>query len=528
MTGLVAAPLTSAGTGFKKAQITTAGTNNANLVLRVTDAFISAAEDPSGCYVTVNDTPMWRFDTIAQTSAWEPADLTIGTCIPRIIASVPADGTRYVSPSTTIQMTFREPMNPATLTTQTFSGPCVGSILLSADNFATCIGLTATAPVMSNGNRTATMTPAAPLGTGLYKVRVTAPAATAAGMVANPAFTTAGFSVAGPCTTAGLLISQVYGGGGNSGSVYRNDFIELHNRTSSTISLAGWSVQYINASGTGPWLVTNLSGSIAPGGYYLVQEATGAGGTTPLPTPDAIGTISMGATAGKIALVSSTLPLTEGCPSSASFVDLVGYGTAATCYRGTPTANLSNTTAAIRAELGCADSQNNGVDFEVLPAAPRNSDVTNVSCSCGDGTPNNETGLPVEADMCALVSPLGFTVAPGTSTPTITGELFESGVTPTWGANPDVRMQIGYGALAANPLTNYVFYDAAWLGTVLGTDDQFAGTFVSPATTGQYKYTVRYTVDAAATWTYCDPDGAGSNAGLVFDPATLPIMTVGP
>ncbi len=42
---------------------------------------------------------------------------------------------------------------------------------------------------------------------------------------------------------------------------------------------------------------------IEPGQYYLVQEAAGAGGTVNLPTPDAIGTIAMSGTAGKVALV---------------------------------------------------------------------------------------------------------------------------------------------------------------------------------------------------------------------------------
>src|SRR5437660_11906489 len=85
--------------------------------------------------------------------------------------------------------------------------------------------------------------------------------------------------------SSSIVISQVYGGGGNSGSTFKNDFIELFNRGNSTINVAGWSVQYASTTGTS-WQVTSLSGSIAPGKYYLVQEAAGAGGTTNLPTPD--------------------------------------------------------------------------------------------------------------------------------------------------------------------------------------------------------------------------------------------------
>src|SRR6185436_4721208 len=40
-----------------------------------------------------------------------------------------------------------------------------------------------------------------------------------------------------------VVISQVYGGGGNAGAVYTNDFIEIFNRGTTTVDLSGWSVQ---------------------------------------------------------------------------------------------------------------------------------------------------------------------------------------------------------------------------------------------------------------------------------------------
>src|SRR3954462_14752752 len=104
---------------------------------------------------------------------------------------------------------------------------------------------------------------------------------------------------AGPAlATSQIVVSQVYGGGGNSGATYKNDFIELFNRGTAAVSVSGWSVQYTSAAGT-TWAVTNLNGTIPAGGYYLVQEAAGAGGTTNLPTHDASGNIAMAATAGK-------------------------------------------------------------------------------------------------------------------------------------------------------------------------------------------------------------------------------------
>ena len=109
----------------------------------------------------------------------------------------------------------------------------------------------------------------------------------------------------------GVVISQVYGGGGNSGSTYTNDFIELYNPTASAVPLTGWSVQYAATTGTN-WQKTDLAGSIPAGGYYLVQEAQGAGGTTPLPTPNATGTIAMAAGAGKVVLLNTNTLTTRG------------------------------------------------------------------------------------------------------------------------------------------------------------------------------------------------------------------------
>jgi hypothetical protein len=184
-----------------------------------------------------------------------------------------------------------------------------------------------------------------------------------------------------------LVISQVYGGGGNSGSVYENDFIEIFNRGTTSVSVSGLSVQYASSGGSS-WSVTSLSGTIAPGAYYLVAEARGSGGTTALPTPDATGSISMSATSGKVALVNGTGALTcsTSCVPSASILDFVGYGSSASAFEGSgPTATLSNTTAALRAGAGCTDTDNNAADFTAGTVAPRNSATAHHSCGSGGG-----------------------------------------------------------------------------------------------------------------------------------------------
>ncbi len=136
---------------------------------------------------------------------------------------------------------------------------------------------------------------------------------------------------AGLALSSDVVISQVYGGGGNTGAQFKNDYVELFNRGSSPVDLTGWSVQYASATGN-TWTVTNLSGTIAPGRYYLVVQGAGAGNGADLPAADAVGTAMMSANNGKVALVTNTTALTCGasadCLPSASIRDFVGYGTA--------------------------------------------------------------------------------------------------------------------------------------------------------------------------------------------------------
>ncbi len=168
-----------------------------------------------------------------------------------------------------------------------------------------------------------------------------------------------------------VVISQVYGGGGNAGATFTNDFIELYNRGPTAVDLSSWSVQYGSASGTS-WQVTPLVGSLIAGGHYLVQEAAGAGGTTPLPTPEASGSIAMAAGSGKVALVTATDALTCGasCATAPGVKDFVGYG-AANDFETAAAPGLSNTTADARAD-GAADTDSNAADFTAGAPNPRN------------------------------------------------------------------------------------------------------------------------------------------------------------
>ncbi|PLW72096.1 nuclease [Streptomyces sp. SCUT-3] len=174
--------------------------------------------------------------------------------------------------------------------------------------------------------------------------------------------------------SADIVISQVYGGGGNSGSPYTHDFVELYNRGTGPVSVTGWTVQYASATGSS-WTRTTLSGTIAPGAYYLVQQAAGTGSGSALPAADATGSTAMSATTGKVALVTGGTALTcsTGCASRSGVKDFVGYGSSASSSETSPTATLSATTAAVRAAGGATDTDNNAADFSASAPTPRNS-----------------------------------------------------------------------------------------------------------------------------------------------------------
>jgi len=182
-----------------------------------------------------------------------------------------------------------------------------------------------------------------------------------------------------------LVISQVYGGGGNAGAPFNADFVELHNISATAQSTAGLSVQYASSGATGAWtgIVVLPTASIPAGGYYLVRMSVASGSVgAALPTPDANpvtgAEVAMSSTNGRVALVNGITAVTA-CPTAV--IDLVGFGSSV-CFEGSAaTAVLSNSTAALRKANGCTDTNNNGADFTVEAPAPRNSASAAVSCS---------------------------------------------------------------------------------------------------------------------------------------------------
>ncbi len=231
--------------------------------------------------------------------------------------------------------------------------------------------------------------------------------------------------------SSSIVISQVYGGGGNSGATYTHDFVELFNLGSTPVSIEGWTLQYTSAAGS-TWQTAALSDSIPPGGYYLVQLAQGSGGTTPLPVPDASASIAMSGSNGKVALVSTATPLNGSCPGGVEIVDLVGYGSAS-CFEGGGAAPaLGTTNAALRNAGGCTDSDDNSADFTAAGPAPRNSASPAAPCAL-PGDPSGVGAASPNPVFPGGTTLLTVAVTPGANPPS-TGIAVQADLTSVGGA----------------------------------------------------------------------------------------------
>ncbi len=228
-----------------------------------------------------------------------------------------------------------------------------------------------------------------------------------------------------------VVISQVWGGsstGAGTAALPKSDFVELFNRTANPINLTGWSVT-VSASGTSTaYAQVNLTGTIQPFSYYLIQcFTTPATAGIDLPTPDLIyGTAAttLASTTGKVSLRSVTTAVgAVGCPASdATLIDLVTYGTTVTtCREGSANAPAGSATgsglAVFRAAGGCVDTDQNGADFATAIPSPRNSASPSTGgCTIG-ACCNNNTGACSGATASGCVSSGGTYRGDGTTCP---------------------------------------------------------------------------------------------------------------
>ena len=203
-----------------------------------------------------------------------------------------------------------------------------------------------------------------------------------------------------------IVISQVYSNGGNVGSTYQNNYLELLNRTDNPIDFDGWRIYATSAAGTFDQAISFVSSRqifIGAHQYLLIRFGPDSVNGAPLPSPDLAGPTTAPSPppgfppiplfnlspSGKVFI---TMPNVDAfgsaCPlPNPQIVDFVGYGATATCFEGSgPTGTTSNTTAALRKAAGCTDTDNNAADFDVSAPTPRNS-----------SSPQNFCGAPPPA-----------------------------------------------------------------------------------------------------------------------------------
>ncbi|SDS82436.1 lamin tail domain-containing protein [Actinopolymorpha singaporensis] len=246
------------------------------------------------------------------------------------------------------------------------------------------------------------------------RIRVPSPHRTRTALAAGSTLALALAGLAATTTSASaastdLVLNEVYGGGGNAGAAYTNDFVELANHGSAPASLDGLSLQYGSASGnlgggSAPGsgsLKVDLQGSVAPGHTFLVRLAPGSGTGQDLPRPDQSSTaINLSGTAGKVALVRGTTVLSCGaaCATDPAVVDFLGYG-GANDFEGHPAAATTNATSSARSGAADArDTDDNAADFTTGTPTP-----VNAAGETGGGTgPGPE---PEQASIPAVQGP---------------------------------------------------------------------------------------------------------------------------
>ena len=263
-------------------------------------------------------------------------------------------------------------------------------------------------------------------------------------------------------TFSQVRISQAYGGGGNSAATFNQDFVEIFNAGTGSVTLNSHSVQYASAtgpSGVGDWSVAVIPDgtTIGAGKYFLIALATGANGAA-LPTADlTVTTVNLSGSAGKVALVSSVTPLngTTAC-NNANVVDVLGYGSTASCSETAVLVTTGITTAQSiqRKSNGCTDANNNSTDFVVATVAPRNSSSASNLCIIAPILSiNGITGLTTtvgtpSAAVATILSGADLTGFPGNITVTSGSSNIEISLNSSTGFGPSVTIPYTSATLA--------------------------------------------------------------------------------
>jgi 5'-nucleotidase len=294
--------------------------------------------------------------------------------------------------------------------------------------------------------------------------------------------------VAAPASAAvdgsDVVISEAYLNGGSTGAAFTHKFVELYNPTDEAVVLDGMSIQYRPAkSADAPSGIMTLTGTIAPGGYFLVQGTSNANNGVALPKPDATlpGDVSFAGAGGTIFLAAQTDKVTTPKGSivgNDAIIDLLGYGTSET-FEGSVAPAASVTTSIAR--TAGADTDVNSADFVAGAPTPTNAagTVPEVPEEPEPEPEPEEPGTPAEPIAIAQIQ--GAVETTPLSGKTVTTRGVVTATYPTGGFDGYYIQTPGTGGaldLAAHTASDGIFvYSAATVGSVaLGDYVEVTGT----------------------------------------------------
>ncbi len=195
-------------------------------------------------------------------------------------------------------------------------------------------------------------------------------------------FTLIGIVSIAVLTKAQIVISEIYGGGGDAGSTLINDYIILKNTGSETVSLRGATLQYADSNGIFTQYHTLPDIALSSGQSYLIQEGSGGEGISNLPAPDFMAGniltfdgsqnssagLNFNMASGKVVLAGNALQVINA--DDPNVIDLVNYGTSVQ-FAGTNAA--LSPTAATAFKRVFENTADNVADFIIAPVNPVNS-----------------------------------------------------------------------------------------------------------------------------------------------------------
>lgn len=320
---------------------------------------------------------------------------------------------------------------------------------------------------------------------------------------------------------SGVVIAEAYLKGGSANAPFNRKFVELYNPTSASVSLAGWSLQYRSATGSGAFSTSALAGTVPAEGHFLVAiPGNGATGAE-LPAPDATASLNPSGTTGTVVLSDQAEPLTLAPGSvaagTAGVVDLLGYGASNTFETTVAPVTGVNGVPNSLARTDGADTDVNSADFSTqATVTPQNSGGTGTEPG-PDPEPQPEPTPEADVTVAQIQGVSDTSPLVGR---TVTTRGVVTATYPTGGLNGYVIQTPGTGG-ALDPST-HLASDALFVYSASTASSVAVGDYVEvDGTVTEFSGLTQITVTGASSLRALDATGVvAPQAATVGLPAT--------